>query len=110
MKGATVIKVEKNKDYTIVSNKFLRDKTLSLKSKGFLTLVIALSNNLNWDFTVEGLISEVKEGETAIRSSIRELKEKGYCKVTLIRDEKAKIIRGEYTFYETKQKALVSET
>ena len=102
MKGATVIKIERNRDYTTISNKFLKDSNLSLKSKGLLAMVIALSNNHSWDFTVEGFISIIKEGETAVRSSIRELKEKGYCKVEIIRDDKKRVLRGEYTFFEEK--------
>ena len=37
-----VIRVEKNKNYTVMSNVHLRDKALSLKAKGLLSLILSL--------------------------------------------------------------------
>ena len=37
-----VIRVEKNKNYTVMSNIHLRDKALSLKAKGLLSLILSL--------------------------------------------------------------------
>jgi len=41
-----------------------------------------------WDFSFNGLVSICKEGRDAIRSQLKELKEKGYIAVTETRDEK----------------------
>lgn len=96
------IKVEKSKDYTVISNVFLKDKNLSLKAKGLFAMVMSLKED--WDFTIEGFAKIVKEGETAIYNAIKELKEFGYCSVVQLRDDKH-IIGNEYTFFETPQKA-----
>lgn len=92
------VKRIKSKEYTTISNVFLRDENLSLKAKGFLALVMALPND--WDFSINGIVAIVKEGKTAIYSVIKELKENGYCKVDTIRDEKGKVVGNDYSFYE----------
>lgn len=92
------IRVEKNKNYTTISNVFLRDERLSLKAKGFLAMIMSLKDD--WDFTIEGFVNITKEGEAAIYTAIKELKDFGYCKEEKIRDEKKRIVGNEYTFYE----------
>ena len=88
----------KTSKYTTISNVFLRDKNLSLKAKGFLTVVMALPDD--WDFSIKGICSILKEGKTAIYGVIQELKENRYCKTTPSRDEKGLILGLDYTFYE----------
>lgn len=89
---------EKTSNYTTISNVFLKDKNLSLKAKGFLTVVMALPDN--WDFTIKGICSILKEGKTAIYGVVQELKESRYCKTTPNRDEKGLILGLDYVFYE----------
>lgn len=92
------VKRIKSKEYTTISNMFLRDENLSLKAKGFLAMVMALPDG--WDFSINGIVTIVKEGKTAIYSAIKELKDNGYCKVETIRDEKGKVLGNDYSFYE----------
>ncbi len=89
---------KKNENYTIVSNVVLRDKRITLKAKGLIALVMSLPPN--WDFTVRGLISIVKEGRDSIYASIAELKKYGYCDVIICRDERGKLLGNDYVFYE----------
>lgn len=89
---------KKNENYTIISNTVLRDKRITLKSKGLIALVMSLPSN--WDFTIRGLITIVKEGRDAIYASIKELKQYGYCDVVVCRDERGKLIGNDYVFYE----------
>lgn len=89
---------KKNENYTIVSNVCVRDNRLSLKAKGLMSLVMSLPND--WDFSIQGLSSIVKEGKSAIYAAINELKEFGYCNVITSRDDKGKIIGNDYTFFE----------
>ena len=93
-------KVERKKTskYTTISNVFLRDKNLSLKAKGFLTVVMALPED--WDFSIKGICSILKEGKTAVYGVVKELKENRYCKTTPSRDEKGLILGLDYVFYE----------
>jgi len=48
-KSMSVFRVEKNKDYTVMSNYHLRDKKLSLKAKGLLSQMLSLPED--WDYT-----------------------------------------------------------
>lgn len=72
----SVIRVHKNKNFTVMSNIHLRDMDLSLKAKGLLSLMLSLPDN--WNYSIAGLCSICKENETAIKSTIKELKEKRY--------------------------------
>lgn len=92
------VKVIKNDNYTTISNVFLRDKNLSIKSKGFLAVIMALKEN--WVFSINGICSTLKEGKTAVYGIISELKENRYCRVDICRNEKGIIIGNDYTFYE----------
>lgn len=88
----------KNKNYTVISNVFLRDEKLSLKAKGLLATILSLPET--WDFSIKGICSVVKEGTTAVYSAIDELKKCGYCSIIKNRNEKGMIIGNDYTFYE----------
>ena len=88
----------KTSKYTTISNVFLRDKNLSLKAKGFLTVVMALPDD--WDFSIKGICSILKEGKSSIYGVVQELKENRYCKTTAYRDEKGLILGLDYMFYE----------
>lgn len=90
---------KKNSDYTIISNVFLRDSNLSIKAKGFLAVVMGLPEN--WEFTINGICSILKEGKTSIYNVINELKENGYCRTEQSRGENGMIQGLDYTFYET---------
>lgn len=89
----------KNQNYNTICNVFLRDSRLSLKAKGLLSLVMSLSED--WDFTIDGISSIVREGKTAIYGAIDELKSCGYCVVSVVRDSRGVIQGTDYKFYET---------
>ena len=73
-------RINKTKDFTVMSNTHLRDKQLSLKAKGLLSLMLALPEN--WNYTIDGLVAICKENETAVKSTLNELKQYGYLIVT----------------------------
>lgn len=75
-----IIRVNKTKNYTTISNYHLREKKMSYGAKGLLTYMLSLPND--WKFSMKGLINSGKEGEDAIRSLMNELKQFGYIKVT----------------------------
>ena len=81
-----VFRVNKTSDYTVISNYHLKEKDMSLKSKGLLTLMLSLPND--WDFSLKGLVSLCCESERAIKTSIQELKEFGYLKIDKIPPKK----------------------
>ena len=93
-----VFRVKKNKNFTVLSNHHLKNKELSLRSKGLLSVILSLPDN--WDFTIKGLAAISKEGVDAIRSSIMELERAGYVKRRHLKSRSGKFSKTEYTFYE----------
>ena len=75
----SVVRVEKSKNYTTMSNYHFKEKEMSLKAKGLLSVMLSLPDN--WDYTISGLVSICKENETAIKSALNELKKFGYLQI-----------------------------
>ena len=71
-----VFRVERTQNYTVMSNYHLRDKGLSLKAKGLLSLMLSLPET--WDYTLSGLAKISLEGKDAIRATVVELEKAGY--------------------------------
>lgn len=71
-----IFKIEKNGNYTVMSNFHLRNKELSLKGKGLLSYM--LSNPDDWNYSLSGLVASCKEGKDAVNSTLQELKRHGY--------------------------------
>ena len=97
-----VFRVEKNTDYTVMSNHHLRNKELSLKSKGLLSQILSLP--ADWDYSLEGLASINKEKIDAIRTSVKELEDAGYIIRRRERDEDGRLGANIYCIYEFPQK------
>ncbi len=93
-----VIRVKKNKNYTAMSNVHLRDKNLSLKAKGLLSLILSLPDD--WSYSVNGLTANVKEGRDVVLSTLRELEQHGYVFREQSRDGKGRMGKIEYLIYE----------
>ena len=55
-----VFRVVKTKNYTMMSNQHLKDKRLTLKAKGLMSVMLSLPEN--WDYTLRGLAAISKEG------------------------------------------------
>lgn len=97
-----VIRVIKNRNYTVMSNTHLKDKRLSLKAIGLLSVVLSLSED--WHYTVNGLVGIVKDGKDSVESAIKELKKNGYLRVEKIYpNANSNRIQYQYTFFENPQ-------
>ena len=101
---SSVCRVNKNANYTIMSNYHLRSTNLSLKAIGLLSKVLSLPEN--WDYSIAGLTSICKEKESAIKSALDELKKWGYLTVTKLMPNQTESGRIEYVydFYEYSEK------
>lgn len=109
MATTTVFRVEKNKNYTTISNHHLQDRNLSLKAKGLLTLILSLPPD--WDMTLKGLVSLSGDGVDSVRSGIQELEKAGYLRRSRSRNNLGQLLCTEYTIYEHAVKENVaSET
>lgn len=93
-----VFRVEKRRNYTIMSNVHLRDRTLSLKAKGLLSYM--LSNPDDWDYSLRGLTSQCRDGIDSVRSGIQELEQHLYLRRVKIRDSKGHIVDYDYQVFE----------
>lgn len=92
-----VIRVNKTQNYTVMSNHHLRNKELSLKAKGLISLMLSLPEE--WDYSVAGLVSICKESHTSVRSALKELEEHNYLIRERKNSEKGYFIY-EYNLYE----------
>ena len=96
-----VFRIERTRDYTVMSNHHLRDKALSLKSKGLLSMMLSLPED--WNYTTRGLAKICKEGVDAIGGALRELESAGYIVRHQMRDRQGRICDTEYVIYEPPQ-------
>ena len=88
--------VHKNENYTIMSNYHLRERDMSLKAKGLLSVILSLPSD--WDYSIAGLVAISKENETAVKSALNELKRFGYLKVTKQMPNETESGRIEYAY------------
>ena len=93
-----VCRVEKNKNYTTMSNYHLRDPNLSNKARGLLSTMLSLPDN--WDYTTRGLAKICKDGVDGITAQLKELEQYGYLVRHRIRDSTGRITDMEYIIYE----------
>ena len=93
-----VFRIEKTRDYTVMSNHHLRNTNLSLKAKGLLSLMLSLPEN--WDYTTKGLAHICKDGVDSICAGVRELEEQGYVIRERVRNPNGQLGAIEYTILE----------
>lgn len=77
--NGTLIKVEKTKNYTVMSNQHFHVTNMSLKAKGLLSLILSLPSN--WNYSISGLASLCKESLATVRSTMKELQDLGYLEI-----------------------------
>ncbi len=93
-----VFRVERTQNYTVMSNYHLRDKTISFKAKGLLSLMLSLPED--WDYTLAGLARISLEGKDAIRAAVVELEKAGYVQRHQTTDKAGKFGANEYIIRE----------
>ena len=96
-----VFRIERTRDYTVMSNHHLRNHDLSLKAKGLLSMMLSLPDD--WNYTTRGLAKICKEGVDAIGNALRELETAGYIVRHQLRDQQGRISDTEYVIYEQPQ-------
>lgn len=93
-----VFRIEKTRDYTVMSNHHLRNTDLSLKAKGLLSLMLSLPED--WDYTTKGLAKICKDGIDSICSAVKEPEQHGYIIRERVRNDKGQLTTIEYTILE----------
>lgn len=96
-----IVRVNKTSDYTVMSNTHLRERGMSLKAKGLLTIMLSLPDD--WDYSVRGLVAICSEGEHSVETALLELKKFGYLQVVKLMPNETESGRYEYVYevYET---------
>ncbi len=95
--NASVLRLHRNKDFTIMSNHHLRNTGLSLKAVGLMSKMLSLPED--WNYSVAGLVKICKEGETAVKSALKELSEAGYVYVEKLPPNYSKSGRFAYIYH-----------
>jgi hypothetical protein len=98
----SVIRVNKTKNYTVMSNHHFKEKKMSLKAKGLLSICLSLPND--WNYSVSGLVTLSKDGKDSVMSALAELEKFGYLYREQLVNEKGQFAGIEYHIFEEPQK------
>ena len=82
------IRYSKQRDYTVMNNTFLRDDKLSWKAKGLFAYILSLPED--WKIYISELQTHATDGETSLRSAIKELTDNGYIIQKRLKDDKGR--------------------
>lgn len=96
------MRVHKTKNFTVMSNYHFKEKGLSLKAKGLLSLMLSLPDD--WDYSVSGLTTLSKDGKDSVMSALGELEKFGYLTRVRLTNEKGQFAGIEYNIFEEPQK------
>ena len=102
-----VYRVERTRDYTVMCNYHLKDKALSLKAKGLLSMMLSMPEE--WNYSTRGLAAICKEGVEAVGNTLKELEKAGYMVRRQLRGTNGRITDTEYIIYEKPQDTEPSE-
>ena len=98
---AATFKIERLKDFTVMTNHHLKNTHLSLKAKGLQSLLLSLPED--WDYSINGLVTRCKDGRDGVMTALKELEEHGYLTRTRVRNAKGQLTDTEYVIYQIPQ-------
>ena len=94
----SVIRVHKTANFTVMSNYHFKEKKMSLKAKGMLSLMLSLPED--WDYTVAGLVTLSSDGKDSVNSALKELEKHGYLTRKRLTNSKGQFAGIEYNIFE----------
>ena len=97
----SIIRVNKTKNYTVLSNHHFKEKQMSLKGKGLLSLMLSLPDD--WNYSIAGLVSLSKDGKDSVMAALAELEKFGYLTRIRTTNSKGQFSGVEYNIYEEPQ-------
>lgn len=100
----SVIRVNKTANYTVMSNRHFKEKGMSLKAKGLLSMMLSLPDT--WDYSVSGLVKLSKDGKDSVMSALAELEKFGYLSRTRVINDKGQFAGIEYNIFEEPQQEI----
>jgi len=103
----SVVRVHKNSNFTVMSNYHFKEKKMSLKAKGLLSLMLSLPDD--WDYSIAGLTTLSKDGRDGVMSALGELEKFGYLERSRVINDKGQFAGVEYNIYESPQEKPIAE-
>ena len=97
----SVFRINKTNNYTVMSNHHFKEKKMSLKAKGLLSLMLSLPDD--WDYSISGLATLSKDGKDSIMSALAELEKFEYLTRKRLTNEKGQFAGVEYNIFEIPQ-------
>lgn len=97
----SVIRIHKTKNFTVMSNHHFKEKEMSLKAKGLLSLMLSLPDD--WNYSIAGLVKLSKDGKDSVMTALAELEKFGYLTRTQMTNEKGQFSGIEYNIFEEPQ-------
>ena len=97
----SVFRIHKTENYTVLSNYHFKEKEMSLKAKGLLSLMLSLPDT--WEYSISGLTKLSKDGKDSVMSALTELEEFGYLQRTRLTNGKGQFSGVQYDIYEQPQ-------
>jgi hypothetical protein len=98
----SVIRVHKNANYTVMSNYHFKEREMSLKAKGLLSLMLSLPDD--WNYSISGLVTLSKDGKDSVMAALSELEKFGYLLRIKKQNSKGQFSGVEYNIYEEPQR------
>lgn len=93
-----IIREEHKENFTIMSNHHFKDRSLSLKAMGLLSLMLSLPPG--WKYSVKGMAALCKDGIDSVRSTMLELETAGYLDRERTRLSDGRYSENNYTIRE----------
>ena len=103
----SVIRVHKTANFTVMSNHHFKEKKMSLKAKGMLSLMLSLPED--WDYTVAGLVTLSSDGKDSVNSALKELESFGYLTRRRMTNSKGQFAGMEYNIFEQPQEKPIAD-
>lgn len=103
----SVMRVHKTANFTVMSNYHFKERKMSLKAKGLLSLMLSLPED--WDYSVAGLTKLSKDGKDGVMTALAELEKFGYLTRTRLVNDKGQFDGIEYNIFESPQEKPVAE-
>lgn len=104
--NSSIIRVHKDKNYTVMSNKHLFQKELSLKAKGLLCLILALPDD--WSYSIAGLATMSNDGRDSVSSALKLLQKFGYVAIEKNREQGQ--FKAIYHIFENPEENIFTDT
>lgn len=103
----SVMRVHKTANFTVMSNYHFKEKKMSLKAKGLLSLMLSLPDD--WDYSVAGLTTLSKDGKDGVMTALAELEKFGYLTRKRLVNDKGQFDGVEYNIFEQPQEKPIAE-